>query len=116
MKTILLTLVLLLLIPFSGFSQSTFDLDASQSMCISGKGPGQDGAINPFLDGDSMAIIENLGESSFSVRIQKAGEITQTITVASKQIREVKLPKNHVLYLDTESKAKAKVSFKDINE
>lgn len=59
---------LLLLITFMSIttiatSQTIIELGSVQSMCITGKGPGQDGAINPYTDKDSIAIVENIGEN-----------------------------------------------------
>ncbi len=111
-----LLFILLLLAPFIGFSQSVLELDPSQSMCISGKGTGQDAAINPYLSTNSIGTIENLGANPFSIRIQQDGEILQTSTIEPGAIMAVKLLQGHELYFDSEMKTMAKIGFKELNE
>ncbi len=48
MKLIFALLSLILFTSIDAFTQTTFELEPSQSMLITGKGPGQDGTINPF--------------------------------------------------------------------
>ncbi|MEY8848552.1 hypothetical protein AB9K26_07040 [Psychroserpens sp. XS_ASV72] len=98
-------------------SESEFELEPSQSMLMTGKGPGQDGAINPYYGKDCFAIVKNIGKSSFSIRIQQKGKIINTITIASKEVKKIKLLKEHELYLDANSKEKinAKVDFEKID-
>ena len=87
------------------YAQTIFELDGRQSMLMTGKGPGQDGTINPFQGEDCYAIIENLGNELFSVRIQKDGEIIKIIAVKPKKKKKIKLLSGQELYLDSETKS-----------
>jgi hypothetical protein len=106
-----LVIIGIVFMQYEAMSQNTFELDPSQSMCITGKGPGQDAAINPFADSDCTAIVENKGKTPFSVRIQSKGKEVKIITVEPKSIKECNLPKGYELYLDTDQKALAEVTF-----
>ena len=101
---------------FFFFQQSTaqdiIELEPSQFMCIAGKGPGQDGAINPYLGSDSIATIENLGENAFSIRIQNKGKLLRRIPMGPNESREVLLLKDQVLYFDSTEKTTVSVSFR----
>ncbi|MDB2389467.1 hypothetical protein N9W02_03565 [Flavobacteriaceae bacterium] len=90
--------------------QTIFELDASQSMLMYGKGPGQDGTINPFEGQDCFAIVKNFGKELFSARLQKNGAILQIIEIPEGQSKRIKLPVGVELYLDTETKTKAMAS------
>ena len=94
-------------------AQTVFEIDGRQSMLMTGKGPGQDATINPFQGEDCYAIIENLGEELFSVRIQKNGTIIKTIRISPKRKKKIKLLSDQELYLDGESInwARARVSY-----
>ncbi|MFK7787437.1 MAG: hypothetical protein AB8B56_20100 [Crocinitomicaceae bacterium] len=98
-----LTLFLLLTISAHSeiYAQSQFKLDPSQSMLMTGKGAGQDGARNPYSGKDCAAVVQNLKESTFSIRIQQDGELVKVIQVESKETVMVFLPKGHELYIDT---------------
>jgi hypothetical protein len=90
---------------FSGYSQTEFALEPRQSMLMTGKGPGQNGTINPFDGEDCYAIVENFGEGTFSVRIQKNGEILQTIYIPKGETQKILLLKDQELYLDSEERS-----------
>jgi len=109
------TFILILL--FAGISQiaaqDIIELGPSQAMCIAGKGPGQDGAINPYLGSDSVAVVENLGDHPFSIRIQTKGVLVTTLPIGPKETKEVKLRKDQVLYFDSDKRAKARVAFRN---
>ncbi|MFY0671983.1 MAG: hypothetical protein JXQ87_01180 [Bacteroidia bacterium] len=92
-----------------------FELAPNQSMSIVGKGQGQDAAINPFSGEDSKAIVANLGNNKFAVRVQEQGEIIYTTELNPDRIVEVELYDGYELYLDTIEKGKAKVVFKKLN-
>jgi len=98
-------------------AQNVFELDGSQSMLMTGKGPGQDATINPFEGKDFYAVIENLGNELFSVRIQERGKIINIIALKPKKKKKIKLLSGQELYLDGETKnwAKASVSYQDLN-
>ena len=104
-------LCLTLVTQYEAFGQTEFDLEPTQSMLLTGKGPGQDGANNPFAGQDCYAIVENLGNSEFSVQIQQDGKIIETVSIAGKEERKVTLLKGYELYLDSNAKGKAKVDF-----
>lgn len=85
-------------------------------MLMTGKGQGQDGAVNPYYGQTCYAIVENRGKGDFSVRIQQDGEIIETITVAGMEVKRIKLLKDHELYIDSgaEDRAKLKLEFEKI--
>ena len=95
------------------YAQTIFELDGSQSMLMTGKGPGQDATINPFQGEDCYAIIENLGNELFYLRIQHQGKIVEVITVKPKKKKKIKLLSGQELYLDSKTKnpTKASVSY-----
>jgi hypothetical protein len=98
----------------AAYSQSeVFELDPSQSMSITGKGPGQDAAINPFSDGESYAVVENISKGAFEVRIQFKGEIKEIRPVTPGKTEEFLLKSGYELYLDAVEKARARVEFRD---
>lgn len=101
---------------FEIHAQAEFELDPNQSMSITGKGPGQDAAKNPFDGQNCFAIIENIGKMEFSIRTQQNGKIVETIPIKKGEIKKVKLLKGYELYLDSNSKAKAKVEFEKMDE
>ena len=104
-----------------------FDLEPLESYLIFGKGPGQDGAINPYAkyiksdkgylisSKDCYLIIENLGTSGFSIRIQKDGRIIKTIPIKKNETKKILLDAGNELYTDAsfEGRAKFKVTFED---
>ena len=100
------------------YAQTIFELDGRQSMLMTGKGPGQDATINPFQGEDCYAIIENLGNELFSVRIQQDGEIIKIIAVKPKKKKKIKLLSGQELYLDSETKSstQARVSYQALSQ
>ena len=107
-----LTLPLLLLMLSCGTSATVIDLPAAQSMSITGKGPGQDAAINPFSGNNTIAIVKNVGASPFSVRVQDKEGNYEDFMLAPRETREVFLLKGNELYLDSNLQARARVSFR----
>ncbi|NNJ83225.1 MAG: hypothetical protein HKP11_13625 [Flavobacteriaceae bacterium] len=116
MKKIAFILFFILFCAYNLSAQDIIELNSSQSMCIAGKGPGQDGAINPYMDSDSVAIVENVGDNEFSIRIQTKGELVKTIAIGPGETKEVSLLKGQVLYFDSDLKAKASVAFRKMND
>ncbi|WP_400077273.1 hypothetical protein [Winogradskyella sp. R77965] len=116
MKTLILICCLSLFTQFNMEAQAELELEASQSMCITGKGEGQDGAINPFYGQNSFAIVENIGEKEFSIRVQQKGKIIKTIAIKKGETKRVTLLIGYELYFDTEAKAKAKVLFEKMTD
>ena len=110
LRYLLLIAVVLICINASG--QSILVLKPAQSMSVTGKGPGQDAALNPFTDINSIGVIENIGQNNFEIRIQQKGEIIKVVSVSPNEIKEVALLKGYELYLDAQKKSKAKVDFK----
>ena len=84
--------------------ENKFKLDPSTSMLMTGKGPGQDGSINPYSGQDCVAVIANLANTPFSVRIQQKGIILRTIAVEKKETRRISLGAQEELYIDTPNK------------
>ncbi len=93
--------------------KTVFTLKPSQSMLMTGKGAGQDGAINPYTDGNSIALIENVGEHEFSIRLEYQGKIIRTIALTAGKKTKVGLPKGSQLYFDTEAETTVKLEFID---
>ena len=118
MKAFVIIIVLFLSTCTTTYAQTEFDLKASQSMLMTGKGPGQDGAINPYYGQDCYAIVENMGSKEFSVRIQKRGTIIEIIPILKNEVKKIKLLKDQELYLDsnTEAKVKARLDFKKVDD
>lgn len=112
MKNKPLLILLLLFGSYTASSQAIFDLEPSQSMSITGKGPGQDAAINPYDGGNSVAVIQNIGKNTFDARVQYNGEIIKIVAIPVGQTKEVNIPKGYELYFDTLAITKAKLLFK----
>jgi hypothetical protein len=96
-------------------SKSIFELSPSQSMSITGKGPGQDAAFNPYGDNKSVAVVRNIGEHGFMIRVQEQGTIIRRIPISPKEKKEVVLEEGYELYLDSELASKARLIFKKFN-
>ena len=110
-------LILLLFIPLLSFSQ-TFELTNGQSMCMIGKGMGQDATINPYANEEfSYALIENIGTVKFNIRVESIEKERREFIIKPKDIVVVKLYRNNILYFDslTAEKAEAKIKY-TINE
>ena len=118
MKTLFLAISLLFLIQFEGTAQTEFVLDPSQSMIMTGKGPGQDATINPYFGQECYALVKNIGERKFSIRVQQGGKIIKEISIKNGELKKVKLLKGYELYLDPNSQgiAKASVDYEKISE
>lgn len=95
---------------YDTFAQVEFELKPSQSMSITGKGQGQDATKNPYDGQNCYAIVENIGKRKFKIRTQQNGKIKETIAINKGEIKKVTLLKGYELYLDTNSKGKAKAS------
>ena len=91
---------LLIFITSSLFGQTTFNLEANQSMLMYGKGKGQDGAVNPYTGKDCYALVKNNGKKEMYIRIQQNGLILKTITLLPKETKKVDLPLGYELYFD----------------
>lgn len=107
---------LMLLVAGAIQAQTTFKLDPNQTMLMTGKGVGQDATINPYYGEDCYAFIENLSSRPFSVRIQKAGVLIDTLTIAKKEFKKILLLAGQELYLDAykEFSAKVRVDYRPI--
>ena len=88
----------------SAQKENKFKLDPSTNMLMTGKGPGQDGSINPFAGQDCVAVVENLAKAPFSVRIQQKGIVLRTIAVEKKETKRISLGAQEELYIDTPNK------------
>lgn len=118
MKKLIMILCVIFLTQHETFAQAEFELNPSQSMSITGKGLGQDATKNPYDGQNCFAIVENIGKKEFSIRTQQNGKIIETIPIKIGEIKKVKLLRGYELYLDTNSKgkAKAKVEFEKLEE
>lgn len=118
MKTFILLIALLFLTQFEVQAQTEFVLEPSQSMIMTGKGPGQDATVNPYFEEDCYALIRNIGKREFTIRVQQAQKIIEEITIQEGELKKVKLLKGFELYLDPNPNgiAKASVDYEKINE
>jgi hypothetical protein len=118
MKTLILVISLMFLTQFEMTAQTEFVLEPSQSMIMTGKGPGQDGTINPYFGQDCYAIVKNIGKRQFSIRVQQDGKIIEEISIQKGELKKVKLLKGFELYLDPnpEGIAKASVEYLKIDD
>ena len=91
------------------------DLAANQSMCITGKGPGQDGAINPYFGSPSYAIIKNIGNTPLSIRIQESEKLITTEEIRTHQKVKIRIEASQQLYFDSMFETKVELSFKKAN-
>ncbi|MEL7148621.1 MAG: hypothetical protein AAFO69_19760 [Bacteroidota bacterium] len=112
MKKLMMVVGLIMAFQVTAFSQSKLALGPNQSMCISGKGDGQDGAINPYLGQKSIAVVKNISNAAFDVRIQDGNEIIKIVALDPKEKKEFLLEKNYILLFDTDEASAAKVAFK----
>ena len=91
------------------FGQTTFNLEANQSMLMYGKGKGQDGATNPFAGKDCYALIKNKGKKEMYIRVQQNGLIIKSIPLLPKETKKVDLPVGYELYFDGNESYSSKV-------
>ena len=106
-------LQLLLFIPLISLGQS-FELTNGQSMCMIGKGQGQDATINPYAYEDySYALIENIGSVEFQIRIESKEKRIKQFPIKPSDLVVIKLYRNNILYFDalTLEKAEAKIKY-----
>ncbi|MGB1169575.1 MAG: hypothetical protein ACPH3L_03175 [Flavobacteriaceae bacterium] len=110
MRILTLIISFLLLFHFDAKAQTEFILEPSQSMIMTGKGPGQDATINPYFGEDCFAIIKNIGKRMFTIRVQQNGTIIKEISIQKGDQIKVLLLKGYELYLDPNLKGIAKAS------
>ena len=112
-------------------SRNKFELKPSESYLMFGKGPGQDGAINPFNNyikastgrvissNDCFVTIKNTGNSNFTLRIQKSNinSVVELIPIQINEMRTIELYAGYELYTDANSEEMAsfEVLFKPKN-
>jgi hypothetical protein len=114
MKNYLMLFVMLFVLQsYAQKDHTIFEIKPQQSMLMTGKGSGQDGAINPYKDGNSIAIVENIGEHTFSIRVQYKGKIFREIELTPGNTTKVPLKKGSELYFDTKKLTKVKLEFMD---
>ena len=104
---------ILLLISQESFGQS-FEITDGQSMCMFGKGPGQDATINPYAEEDfSYALVENIGTVEFQIRITSNVKDIKQFPIQPNGLVVIKLFKDEILYFDaiTTQKAKATIRY-----
>ena len=93
-------------------SKSMIELSPNQSMCMTGKGPGQDGAINPYYGELSFAIIKNKSDRPLGIRIQEGEKVILIKEIEQKSKAEIRLESNQQLYFDSQYGNKVSLSFK----
>ena len=92
--------VILLIIPIVSIGQ-TFEITNGQTMCMIGKGKGQDATINPYADEDySYALIENIGLAEFQIRVESTTKDFKQFLLKPSNKTVIKLYRNNILYLD----------------
>ena len=118
MKNLILVLIIIFVSHYELTAQTEFEIEPSQSMIMTGKGPGQDATINPYYGQDCYAIVKNIGDISFSIRLQQDGKIIKELTVQKGEVKKVRLLKDYELYFDPNSKgnAKASIDYEKISE
>ena len=118
MRILILVISLISLSSIDASAQTEFVLEPSQSMIMTGKGSGQDGTINPYFGQDCIAIVKNIGDRQFSIRVQEKGKIIKEITILKGELKKVKLLKGYELYLDPNPNgiAKASVAYEKMGE
>ncbi|MBX2845672.1 MAG: hypothetical protein KTR13_05595 [Saprospiraceae bacterium] len=83
------------------------------SMCVTGKGPGQDAAINPYAGEASVAIVKNIGDTPFQIRhTNNNQEIIELLPIGPGEKINVQLGATDHMYFDSESPYDTKVAFK----
>ena len=92
-----------------------FELSANQSMCMTGKGLGQDWAINPYYGTDSYAIVSNKGDYPISIRIMQGESMVVNKALKGKSKEKFRLKADEQLYFDTEYESKVALSFKKLD-
>ncbi len=109
-------ILFLSLIAVTSKAQTIITLDTVQSMIMTGKGKGQDATINPYYGMGCIAVVKNLGELEFSIRVQQNDSVIRTIPILKNEVKEVPLLKGFELYLDPnpQGKAMASVAYKKI--
>ena len=98
-------------------AQTSFDFEPGQCMLMTGKGPGQDGTINPYYGEECIAVVENIGNCLFYIRIESKGiSIERELKVLQGETKEIRLLKGHELYIDgnLKNEAQARVSYRSI--
>lgn len=118
MKTLILIISMIFYAQTATTAQTEFIIEPTQSMIMTGKGPGQDATINPYSGEDCYAIVKNIGKRQFSIRIQQNGKIIEEIAVLKGETKKVSLLKGYELYLDPNSKgiARASVDYEKMEE
>ncbi len=111
MKKLLLSCMLFVAFPSLILAQDIIELGNSESMCITGKGKGQDAVINPFPNAVSFAVVENVGSNTFSIRVEENSTIVKEITIKRNETKKVTVLESYQLYFDSKKPTKAKVSF-----
>lgn len=105
--------IIFFFISFMSFGQS-FELNNGQSMCMIGKGPGQDATINPYAEEDySYALVENIGAVAFQIRIESVEKELRQFLIKPSALIVIKLYSDNVLYFDalTIEKVKATIRY-----
>lgn len=104
--------IIFFFISLMSFGQS-FELTNGQSMCMIGKGPGQDAIVNPYAEEDySYALVENIGAVAFQIRIESLEKELRQFLIKPSALVVIKLYSDNVLYFDALTTEKVKASIK----
>ena len=108
--------VILLIIPIFSIGQ-TFEITNGQSMCMIGKGKGQDATINPYADEDySYALIKNIGLVEFQIRVESTIKDFKQFLLKPSNKTVIKLYRNNFLYIDALTFEKVEASIEYSND
>lgn len=111
-KYILVFVMLFALQSYAQKDENIFELKPSESTAITGKSAGEDAAVNPYKDGNSIAIVKNLGKNSFTIRVEYQEEVVQSRVLKAGKATMIPLRQGSELYIDSKLESKAKVDFK----
>lgn len=105
-------ILIYLLVPLATLAQ-TFEITNGQSMCIIGKGVGQDATVNPYADEEfSFALVENIGSVEFQIRVESTINELRQFPIKPNGLVVIKLNRGDVLYFDALTKEKVEATIK----
>ena len=96
----------LLLVIACSSPKTIIAFDSDQSMCIHGKGIGQDAVLGPATASPREARVKNLGNTKVSLRIQNKMTIVNTVSLEAHSKTRIHLKSEEILFLDTSGKGR----------
>lgn len=92
------------------------ELNPSENVIITGIGPNVDTLKNPYAKGESIAVVTNIGTSSFDIRIESNGVKVKRATIKPNDTKEIDLLPGQQLYFESRLQTTAKVRFKGVQK